>query len=86
MGRADNSTVKMHDLYEKNDGKPPQLQNRQTDACGHDNEHVAGVDGIVFYSFQDNKIVRFFLEFFIIAVGLVGVMVCNEHTLIAFLL
>ena len=86
VGRADDTAVVMDDLDQQNDGKPAQFEDGQFDTGGHDDQHVPGVNGVVFDPLKDYEILRFVRKFLIVAVRLIGIVIGDQHTVKSLLL
>ena len=84
MRRTEDTAVVVDDLDQKQYRKTAQLKDRELHVRRHDDEDVSGVDGIVFNPLQDNEILRLIPELLIVPVGSVGVVIGDQHALIAF--
>lgn len=88
MGRAEDSSEMMDDVNQQAYRKAAEFQNGQFYPCGHDNDNMSRVNGVIFDAFQDDEVAEVFVRalnvFLIMAVCLIRIMIGNEHALISF--
>ena len=82
MSRPQDAAVPVDDINQYIDRHTPQLNQWYFDTGGKDDKNMACVDGIVFNSFEHDKIRGHFVPVvFPVAVSVVGIVVGYEHAL-----
>ena len=85
MSRTDNASVPVDNLDQKKERKAAQFQNGELYAGGHDDQHMSGVNGVIFNALKHYKMFGLMGQLLIIPVCLVGIMICDQHTVITLL-